>query len=338
MTEQDRRTGFARNDSLEALLSQLNGGLEQLPALPHSTSAPHYPLILIVGAPRSGTTLLSQWLASTDSFSYPTNFISRFYSAPAIGALVQKMLFSSSHQFRDEFSDLSIRPKQGFNSELGKTSGVLAPNEFWYFWRRYFSYGEIQYLPAKSFTTANTSRMLRELGEFEGVSDKPLMMKGMCFNWNLPEIDRLLPKAIFLNVVRDPVATAYSLLHARERFYGDRSVWYSFKPPEYQWLQHLSPEEQVMGQVYFTQRSVAQGLLDISPERQISVDYEFFCSNPAEVYTLLSEKLIAQGGGALPNYQGVKSFTPRAQDQAGMCWELLRTAHRRLINGELSCP
>lgn len=316
MKEQGRRDSFARNTDLEQLLGQLNGALEQLPPLPCSATAPRQPLILIVGAPRSGTTLLSQWLASSGECSYPSNLISRFYSAPAIGALVQQMLFSADHQFRDEFHDLQLDGGEAFQSELGKTSGVLAPNEFWYFWRRFFPYGDIQQLPAEAFDAVDQARLLRELGEFEAVSGLPLAMKGMCFNWNLPQLQRLLPGVLFINVVREPVATAASLLGARERFYGDRSAWYSFRPPEYEWLQHRPVEEQVVGQVYFTRQAVAQGLLEVPAERQITVSYETFCAEPFAFHRQLSERLETLGGHPFGDYRGVKAFQSRSGTQA----------------------
>ena len=48
--------------------------------------------VFVVGALRSGTTLFTQWLATTGLTAYPTNLLSRFYGAPLVGAKIQQLL------------------------------------------------------------------------------------------------------------------------------------------------------------------------------------------------------------------------------------------------------
>ena len=38
-------------------------------------------VVLVVGGPRSGSTVMMQWLASSGVFAYPSNLLSRFYRA-----------------------------------------------------------------------------------------------------------------------------------------------------------------------------------------------------------------------------------------------------------------
>ena len=102
-----------------------------------------HPIIFIMGCARSGTTLVSQYLARSREFCYPTNFISRFYYAPYIGALLQRLMFDL-----DTKGELfgSFKEAVDFKSVLGKTKAASSPNEFWYYWRRFFKFGEIQKL------------------------------------------------------------------------------------------------------------------------------------------------------------------------------------------------
>ena len=84
MENRDRTDAWRRNDTLEGLLGELSGLLgpaeERLNAL--DAGAEPLPVVLVVGPPRSGTTLTMQLLAATGLCAYPTNLLSRFYARP----------------------------------------------------------------------------------------------------------------------------------------------------------------------------------------------------------------------------------------------------------------
>jgi hypothetical protein len=272
--------------------------INELLALPETQAlaqftVPQHPLILIVGCARSGTTLLTQWLASLGCFGYPTNLLSRFYRAPYIGALIQQMLTDPELGVGDELCELQQSSKS-FSSELGKTKGALAPHEFWYFWRRFFPFGETQYLDEDTLTDVDLKPLLAELAAIESVFGKPLAMKGMIVNWNITFVNRLLPKALFLYIRRTPILNAQSLLESRKRFFGSIEKWYSFKPPEYETLKNLDPYAQVAGQVYFTNRAITEQLEVIDPARYLTVDYAEFCDSPGSLFQRLLDKLEGQ--------------------------------------------
>ena len=304
-----RKQQFLRNENLESLLSNLNGLLAPVQQEVNGNfQKPRYPLILIVGCARSGSTLMMQWLASTEQFAYPTNFLSRFYASPYVGAMIQQMLLDSRYQFKEEFSD--IKNLAGFKSELGKTSGLFAPNEFYYFWRRFFKYGDIQYLDESETKQVDANGFFSELASVESIFEKPLAMKGLLIGWNIPFFYRLFPNAIFVHVKRDPLYNAQSLLEAREKFYGDQNQWYSFKPIEYPMLKDLAPHHQVAGQVYFTNRAVQQGISEIEKINGLSISYEEFCNFPEKIYQELRERLNLFGYDLASQYTGPKSFEP----------------------------
>ena len=91
-TDMHRRTKV-----LEELLDRVNCLFEEAELREISQmTQPKLPVLLIVGNPRSGTTLLYQWLAATGLFAYPSNIMSRFYRAPYIGGLLHKILEKSN--------------------------------------------------------------------------------------------------------------------------------------------------------------------------------------------------------------------------------------------------
>ena len=105
----------------------------------------------------------------------------------------------------------------------------------------------------------------------------------MILNWNIPELYSLYSNFIFINVKRDIVSNANSLLNARKKFFNDENKWYSFKPLEYDELVLNSPIEQVVGQVYYTQKAIKDGLELIPESNKIDVDYNLFCENPHKI-------------------------------------------------------
>lgn len=277
MKNHKRLATHRKNDEVEAILAELSDLIGHINLRNIGETTISKPIFFIVGCARSGSTLLMQYLANTGCFSYPTNLISRFYYAPYIGLKLQRLLV-----------DLDVRgelfgKRDGVithSSTLGKTQGVNSPNEFWYFWRRFFKYGNIQILEDKELAAIDTDFFLQELRTFEYVMHKPLVMKAMIANWNLDFIAKLDPNIHFIHIKRDIKFNAQSLLNARNTYFGDEKEWYSFKPPQYYELQHLSPEEQVVWQVYHNNDIIAEGLNDIDQSRYLTIDYEDFCKHP----------------------------------------------------------
>ena len=303
----ERRQEFERNEKLEGLLQEINSILEIAEdRILERYHMPRYPVVLIVGCGRSGSTLMLQWLARTGRFAFPTNLLSRFYAAPYIGARIQQMLTDPQFNFRNELGEFSN--EINFSSLLGKTQGLLAPNEFWYFWRRFFPYGEIQYLDDQALEKVDVSSFVAELAAIEAAFGKPLALKGLIINWNIPFLSSILDKVLFIHVTRHPLYNAQSLLEARTSFFGNQRQWYSFKPREYDDLKDLNPYEQVASQVYFTNRAIEKGLAQIDNSRWMKISYEEFCDAPAEVFKQILGKLEQQGFRVKWSYPGVKNF------------------------------
>lgn len=308
MSEQ-RTAHFRRNELLEKLLAELNSDLQAseralIQSSPNQQSMPH-PLILVMGPLRSGTTLFTQWLANTGLVAYPTNLLSRFYQAPIIGAKIQLLLTDPRYNFRDELGEFVQQAE--YRSENGKTRGVLAPNEFWYFWRRFLAEpGRDVWTDDELRQSMDTRTMLAELAGMMQVFGKPFAAKGMLFNYNIPFLDSVFDKVLFVQIKRDPVANVASVLEARKRQLGSEEAWYSFKIPEYEELKALDPISQVAGQVHYINRAVSAGLAHVAESRRLVVQYEDFCAAPEKVFESLCEK-IGLGGMV---YQGSDAFQP----------------------------
>lgn len=303
-----RNSSFRRNKELESLLDEVNLSLWSVEEKLLKGSSPSFPVVFIVGAHRSGSTLMMQWLASTGVFSYPTNLLSRFYNAPIIGAKIQLLLSDERYNFRDELKDFSSNVD--FNSENGKTKGALAPNEFWYFWRRFLPFpNDLDFMATKELLKASDTKTM--IAEFAGMMDvfqKPMALKAMILNYNIDFLDQLFEKAIFIHIKREPLTNIASALDARKRQLGSIDKWYSFKIPEYDELRKLNPYEQVAGQVHYINKAVEKGLARVAGHKKMTVNYEDFCENPKAVYDVLCENLKANGFSVSEPYRGQEKF------------------------------
>ncbi|MBD3842929.1 MAG: ATP-grasp domain-containing protein, partial [Campylobacterales bacterium] len=248
MSVELRTKNFKRNELLEQFLSEVNDDLWSVEEKLIINKEPKFPIIFIVGALRSGSTLMTQWLANL-GFAYPTNLMSRFYKAPIVASKIQMLLTDERYNYRNEIRDFSS--SINFSSENGKTKGALAPNEFWYFWRRFLPFKELDYLPSQElFEKVDVDTLKSEFAGMIDVFQKPFALKGMILNYNIDFLDKVFEKAIFIYTKRDPLTNIESALKAREKQLGSIDEWYSFKIPEYEELKKLNPYEQVAGQIY----------------------------------------------------------------------------------------
>ncbi len=283
--------------------------------------APQFPVVMLVGCARSGSTLFMQWLAASGAFAYPSNLMSRLWTSPRTGALLHRALIELDT--RGEVFGRRPDAPQAFTSELGKTVGADRPHEYWYWWRRFLRYGELQQLTEAELEQVNASRMRAELADLVEVFAKPLAMKAHIANWNLPWLARVAPEVVFVHLERDTADNAASLLSARKRFFGDTTTWYSFKPPEYEALREGTPEEQTVGQVRSANRAAAR-LRDMCAERVLHIGYEAFCEAPERTWAQLST-LLAGRGVELPPYTGPVDFKIRHHPPSAAMQAALRS-------------
>ena len=295
-----------RTKALEDLLNKINCLFEE-PELREISqlTQPKLPTLLIVGNPRSGTTLLFQWLAATGLFAYPSNIMSRFYNAPYIGGLIHKIFIEY-----DKHGEICGKRQFDFTSSLGKTKGPDSPHEFWYFWRRFFHFGEIHRLNEDELASVNHELFLKELAAIESCFEKPLLLKALIMNWNLGYLNDKLQKPLFLFIKRNAIHNMASLYKTRKSFFNDPQRWYSFKPPEYEALKAKDVYLQLAGQVHYTNQYIEQTLKSIQHERSIVISYEKFCAAPEEHYHAIQSLMKLHGYDTNQAYTGPASFQP----------------------------
>lgn len=272
---------FAKDAGVEDFLERMNRSLVDAhdAELVDLEAAP--PALHVIGAPRTGTTLLTQLVAAHLEVGYVNQLTAAFWQAPLYG------LRLSHHLLGEERST-------NFVSRFGRTDAIHEPHEFGYFWRRLLGYstmteGEVS---DTNIDWAYVSKVLRNMTSEVGA---PMVFKSFLLGWHLRAALAAMPETCFAWVRRDTVATAMSILRFREEFAGDRDRWVSLRPRSFDQLVLLPRAEQVVGQVRAVERSIEHQIEAVSSSNVAIIDYEDLCDDPPAVLETIKALLAANG-------------------------------------------
>lgn len=228
------------------------------------TTLPHRP-IFILGAPRCGSTLLYQTMATVFEVGYLSNAHCILHGAPW---LVERLLDPT-----DDYRSTSYR------SRYGSVRGMSAPSECGNFWYRFFP-RDPQYAPPDRCDPEKLNGLrtaLRALGKAAG---KPVLIKNLVNVLRLEAIMQSLPESLFIVLHRDEVDTAHSILESRKQRLGSYEAWFSLKPPQIESLRGAPVVRQVAEQIRTTYRLIGEAEPQGGgPFHHLA--YEDFCSDPA---------------------------------------------------------
>jgi hypothetical protein len=267
-------------------LFELNNILEPLEytiKLPYQS--PQYPVIFIIGAPRSGTTLVSQIISSLSGIGYISNFVARFWLAPSIGIKISEALKINQKLFTS------------YQSKFGRTKGWNEPHEFGYFWNRWFDKGQTTHnLTSSELDTIDSANLIKSVASIEFSWKKPVVFKNSTWcTMQASYLAEIFPKSIFLVCRRDPLYVAQSIALARISNYADLNQWWSIRPSTYEKLLKLPWPDQIVRQVIDIESEMDEELASIDQSRILEIDYDSLCIRPREYIRKLIEKLNESG-------------------------------------------
>lgn len=298
----------ARLAAMNALLSPVQALLEQ-----GGATLTHRP-VFILGPPRSGTTVLSQLLAGARLFGVTSNFVARFWRAPAVGMTIARAL-----GLEDEGSQL--------RSTRGRTDGWGAPNEFGYFWSRWFDLGQPTHVlgPAE-IGRFDIAGLRRALASMERAVERPLLCKNSTwFTLNARCMAAAFPQCVLVACDRDPFFVAQSLWLQRLDLYGDPARWWSVRPSDHAEISKLAPLAQVAAQAVSIRKGMQRELDQTPDARIVPVAYERLARDPRGVIEdilqaadLEPAAALAGVPHALENGDALRIEAPLAKELAGL--------------------
>lgn len=210
-------------------------------------SLKHEP-VFIVGAPRTGSTILYQVLTNNYDVGFIDNLASYFYRCLPLGIWLSNILFGN-------------RPHNNFRSDHGNTHefGFHAPSEcgnFWYRWlpntHHFIEHGELE--------TDKINEIREEIRTCLRIVKSPFLFKNLNAGQRLRLICEMYPNAKIIYIRRDPIFTVRSILKARSKVGVGKGQWWSIKPKEYQTLLDLDETEMCVAQVLLLEKQIEEDL------------------------------------------------------------------------------
>jgi hypothetical protein len=250
--------------------------------------------VFIVGAPRTGSTLLYQALANAFGLPYISNFTDKYFSEiPIIGLAIQK----------------SIRVDITWTSEFGKTLGGFQPSEGSGVLSGWFGGGHPSQAVSTRILEGREKNFLGTLAAVETLyDDRPLLIKNPWNCFRIPYLAQVLPHARFIWIRRDIAIAAASDLEARYLTKGSAHAWNSATPSNVEELRLLSPPAQVVENQYEFNQAIEHDLETYAEGRSLHVWYEDFLRFPERVLVSISQKT---GLDFVPNRKGGSLSGPR---------------------------
>ena len=243
--------------------------LDIITAPPFDTPLKHRPIFLL-GAPRSGSTLIYQAITDAFDVAYLSNCHCHFHGSPA---LTEKF-----------FRPLKRKKASDYTSYHGRTDGWAAPSECGEWWYRFFR-REPPYVTLNDVDKKKMIHFRRSLLSLTEAASKPVVFKNLYVTLRLEPVTKYIPEALFIIIKRNELDNAHSILAGRLNTLGNYESWWSVPPQNVDQLKKLTPPQQAVEQIRAVNNlikdSIDQGA--IKQHNVLILEYEKFCSDTNDV-------------------------------------------------------
>ncbi len=226
----------------------------------------HQP-VFIIGAPRTGSTILYQTLTNQLDVLYVDNITCRFDKNFFFGFWVSDKLYKQ-------------KAHNCFKSNHGDTTkcGLHAPSECGGFWYRWLPTNK-HFIDYEDITDEMVKKIREEITTVINYFDKPIVFKNLNAGQRLRLLSRCFPKAKFIFMKRESIFTAQSILKAKRKVdIADNEFW-SVMPKNYKILEKLNSYEQIIKQIYYIERQIIEDSKLFTKDSFLSIDYKDLGNN-----------------------------------------------------------
>lgn len=261
--------------AFERALGSVAGIVE--PLLVHSARADNaWPPLFVVGAPRSGTTVVFQYIVNTLEFGYFPNLAKEHPRACIT------LGYWARRRYRYEGS---------YESAYGVIEGPMAPSDGWGIFHRWFPRYDLD-SPVREERLHELKTIVRA---FERIFSAPFANKNNANSLRVPHLRRLFPDARFVHVRRDVCDTVRSVLKSRAAHRVGENEWWGIAPPRFYKRRFASELERVVYQTVDVERFITESLEGVGDDRSRVVPYEWFCSAPGALVDWVTGSYAASG-------------------------------------------
>ncbi len=221
----------------------------------------HQP-VFIIGAPRTGSTILYQTITNQLDLLYIDNLSCRFNKNLFFGFWLSNKIFNNlAHNcFKSKHGDTA-------------TCGNHAPSECGNFWYRWLS-KENHFIQEEQITEKMVKEITEEITAVTNYFNKPVLFKNLNAGQRLRLLKKCFPEAKFIFVKRDPLFTAQSILKAKRKIKIADNTFWSVKPKNYKELGKLETYEQIVKQIYFIEKQIINDIKLFPQENILTIDYK----------------------------------------------------------------
>jgi len=223
--------------------------------------------VFLIGAPRTGSTLIYQGITNSMNVIYIDNLMDILHRNMFYGAKLSNYLFGS-------------KPHNCFKSRFGNTFryGLHAPSESGRFWYRWIHRGQ-HFVDKNELEQKSIDAMRSVIEAIEKKYNKTFIFKNLANGLRLRLIHQVFPNAKFIDIKRNPLDTAFSLLNARKQLNIPPDMWWGIIPPNHPELENLEELEKVVKQIYYIERQIKRDKELFPEDNFLTVHYEDFCRN-----------------------------------------------------------
>ena len=217
--------------------------------------------IFIIGAPRTGSTILYQSLSNEADALYVDNLTCLLNRNLFFGFWLSNRLFKQ-------------KAHNCFKSNHGNTSkcGGHAPSECGSFWYRWLPKNR-HFVDLDEIAPNELEEIKREITAVSNYFEKPIVFKNLNAGQRLRILAKAFPDAKIVFVRRDPLYTAQSILKAKRKLKISDNRFWSIMPPNIDELKQLDWPEQIVKQIYFLEKQIAEDLQLFPKQNVYEVSY-----------------------------------------------------------------
>jgi hypothetical protein len=266
----------------------------------HSVDRP----IFIIGAPRSGTTILYKVLIQHDDLAYLTQASDLFHECPIIANKIFRLTGMAMIR-PDPVGLLQQWAEHGFEYAEGYN-----------FWWRFSNSPQRFVLGAEDVTEEQRFFYKWSIARHQFLFERPRFVNKAPINsLRIGYLNEIFPDSLFIHIYRDGRAVARSILERRIRQGSPYADW---GPRPYGWseIQKQQPLLACGLQWKHILEHVQTELASIPLRRQMSVSYESFVNSPRETLVrLLSFCQLAPSKAVLDMATSIRNMNFKWQDE-----------------------
>jgi len=245
--------------------------------------SPNLPVCFIMEMGRCGSTVFIQALANSLRIGYVGRVLAKHWLAPYIGALMEREI---------------LKPEdiEEFDYTYQKTMGPHEPNEWGWFWQHWLCLARDETYRTPEHPAIDRIGLLQKLAAIEHIKQAPLVFDNVYAKANMAELLPILPKVLFIHLVRDPYFVCNSHINARIDKLGDLNRMYGHPPRDVKEILEIEdPVEQVVRQMKSVCDELAATMSLVDASQIFTVSYPDMVQDMGGVMDRVAEFLESHG-------------------------------------------